>query len=119
MNRNKDLEKRTQTACCNIYNDKDRMILELEMPGVSKDNLDVNIDHNILKVHGVRNRYGGSEKEKGEFLIREIRSDDYYQEFTIDDTIDRDKVTASINQGIVRVELQMKESVLPRKITIN
>lgn len=119
MNKNKELEKRTRVACCNIYKDRDKMILELEMPGVSKDNLDVNIDHNILKVHGVRNRYGGSENEKGEFLIREIRSDDYYQEFTIDDTIDRDKVTASIIQGVVRVELQMKESVLPRKITIN
>ncbi|MBC8549339.1 MAG: Hsp20/alpha crystallin family protein [Candidatus Brocadiales bacterium] len=109
----------TQRALCNIYhNENGKVILELDMPGVSKDNLHINIEHNLLKIHGTRDLHKG-EKVKGDYLVREIISDDYYQEYAIDDTIDREKVNAAVRQGLVRIELNVKESVLPRKIEIS
>ena len=108
---------RTRKATCSIYHEDNKVILELEMPGVGRENLDINIDNNTLKIHGTRSPRRDEEKNK-RYLIREIMNDDYYQEYTIDETIDQEKVFASVRQGLVRIELTMKESVLPKKIDI-
>ncbi len=108
---------RTRKATCSIYHEDNKVILELEMPGVGRENLDINIENNTLKIHG--SRFPRRDTEKKEmYLIREIMNDDYYQEYTIDETIDQEKVSATVRQGLVRIELNMKESVLPKKIEI-
>ncbi len=111
----KNEKKRTRTACCDIFHDEKQVTLNLEMPGVSRESLDVRIDGNLLIITGSKKL----PSLKGDFLIREIRDEDYHQEFTLDDTIDREKIQAVVKQGLVTLELQKKESVLPRRITIN
>lgn len=108
---------RTRKATCSIYHEDNKVLLELEMPGVNRENLNINIENNILKIHGTRTPGQDTEK-KEKYLIREIMNDDYYQEYTIDETIDQEKVSASVRQGLVRIELNMKESILPKKIDI-
>ncbi|MCF7953418.1 MAG: Hsp20/alpha crystallin family protein [Spirochaetales bacterium] len=126
MSENKNVEKRDNTqeiqkerktypACCDIYSEGDKVVLQLEMPGVSRENLQVNVDGDLLIVHG----HKWLPAADGEFHIREIPDGDYHQEYTLDDTIDRDKISASISNGIVTITMQLKEAVKPRKIKIN
>lgn len=126
MSDNKNVEKRDETqelrkerktfpACCDIYSEGDNVVLQLEMPGVSRENLQVHVDGDLLIVHGNKRIPAVG----GEFHIREIPDGDYHQEYTLDDTIDRDKISASINNGIVTITMQLKETVKPRKIKIN
>jgi HSP20 family protein len=101
-------------ACYDVYEENGQVVLSMEMPGVAKDNLNVKVDNDILIIQGKKS----INQPEGDYLIREIRDSDYYHEFSIDDTIDRGKIEASIKNGIVKITLGLKESIKPRKIEI-
>lgn len=116
MEKRRELEnKRTDfPACTDIYKDEESVVLTMEMPGVSKENLDIRVDKDLLIINGRRDFETGD----GEYRIREIRHGNFHQEYTIDDTIDRNKIEASINSGLVTLTLGLKESEKPRKIAV-
>jgi HSP20 family protein len=108
-------ERNYLPALCDIYREEDTVTLIMEMPGVSKDNLDVKVDGDKLMIHGKKD----FDDSKGKYILREIKVCDYHHEFSIDDTIDRNKIEASIKNGIVEISLGIKESEKPRKIKVN
>ncbi|MBN2532698.1 MAG: Hsp20/alpha crystallin family protein [Spirochaetales bacterium] len=108
-------DRRVCPSCCDIYEDDGKIILKMEMPGVEKENLDIQIDDSLLKIHAGKNTL---EYKDAKYLVREIRDADYHHEFTIDDTIDRNKIDAKLNQGILTLTLHIKESEKPRKINV-
>jgi len=108
-------KRRQVLACSDIYEEKGNVILKMEMPGVTKENLDIKIDNDILIIHGKKNVLHA---EKANFIIREIRDGDYYQEYTIDNTIDRNKIDAALEKGVLTLTLSLKESEKPRKIQV-
>ena len=115
MEKTKELETRKAIpAVCDIYHDKESVVLTLEMPGVSKENLEIKVDKDLLIIHGKRIM----KPVNGEYRIKEIKDSDFHQEYTIDDTIDRDKIDAAIKNGIVTLTLGIKESEKPRKIEV-
>jgi HSP20 family protein len=91
--------KRSLRACCDVYEENGNIILRLEMPGVSRDKLDIKIDGNELTIYGGRQEIS----EEGKFLMREVYDGDFYQRYVIDDTIDRKKIDASLEKGILTV----------------
>jgi len=108
--------KRKQIAASSdIFEEKGNVILKMEMPGVSKDNLEIKIDNDILIIHGKKVM---NQDEKANYVMKEIPEGDYYQEFTIDNTIDRNKIDAALDKGILTLTLSLKESEKPRKIQI-
>lgn len=102
-------------SCCDISREQDRIALRMEMPGVAKESLDIRVDGDLLIIDGKKN----IPAIQGKYHLREIRNGSYHHEFTIDDTIDRNKIDASIKNGIVLLVLGLKDSVKPRKITVN
>lgn len=116
MSDRKEMENKTRgfPARCDIYKNSSHVVLNMEMPGVVKDNLDIKIDGDRLFIRGKKD----IGLPKGKYLVREIRAGEYYQEFTIDDTIDRNKIEAVIKNGMVTLTLGIKESEKPRRITV-
>ena len=110
-----DQEKRYRLRSrCSICEDDGKILVRLEMPGVAKENLDINVDNNQLEIYGKR-----EEPEiEGKYVIRERRYGDYYQVYTIDDTIDREKIEASLENGLLTVTLHLKEAEKPKKINV-
>ena len=106
--------KKTIPAVCDIYHDEGTVVMTLEMPGVTKETLEIRVDNNLLIIDGKRTSFPAD----GEFIVREIDDCDFHQEYTIDDTIDRDKIDAKIQNGIVTLTLGIKESAKPRTIEI-
>jgi len=114
----RELEKtkrRFSPACSDIYEEKGNLILKMEMPGVTKENLEIRIENDTLLIHGKRDMY---RDEKANYIIREIRDGDFYHEYTIDHTIDREKIDASLQKGVLTLTLSLKESEKPRKIDV-
>ena len=90
-----------------------RLNLRVEMPGVDKDNLDIRVENNELRVLGRR------EPERGEHIVlRERPQGDFLQTFTLDQTVDQGKVDAVLEKGILTIRLDLKEQVKPRTIKI-
>ena len=98
----------------NIVETKDSLILEAEMPGVSKDGLEITLEGNELTFTGHRQE----DIVNGELIYRESRPFDYRRTFELDPTIDTAKINAKIDQGVLTLRLPKLEKVKPRKITI-
>ena len=93
----------------------DGYMLEIEMPGVKKDGLEISVENNELTVVGRRSLPA----VEGKPIHRESRPEDFRRMFEIDPSIDADKISAKIDQGLVTLTLRKAEHVKPRKITVS
>jgi len=105
---------RTIVPTCSISEDSGFVTVKVEMPGVAKDGLEVKVEGNELSISGERQ----SGWQDGRYLLRERRAGAYRKVFTLDDTIDHDKVEAAIEGGVLTLKLQVKEAAKPRRIEI-
>ena len=93
----------------------DGYMLEIEMPGVKKDGLDISVENNELAISGRRSLPA----VEGTLVHRESRSENFRRAFELDPSIDADKISAKVNQGLVTLTLPKAEHVKPRKITVS
>jgi HSP20 family protein len=93
----------------------DGYMLEIEMPGVKKDGLDISVENNELTIIGRRSLPA----VEGTLLHRESRAENFRRTFELDPSIDADKISAKIDQGLVTLTLPKAEHVKPRKITVS
>jgi len=103
------------TPAVSVSETPDGYTLELEMPGVSKDGLDISVENNELSIVGRR----ANKPVEGAVLHRESSPHDYRRSFEIDPSIDTGKISARITQGVVTLILPKAEEVKPRKITVS
>jgi len=93
----------------------DGYMLEIEMPGVKKDGLEMSVENNELTIIG---RLSLPAVE-GTLMHRESRPENFRRAFEIDPSIDASKISAKIDQGLVTLTLPKAEHVKPRKITVS
>lgn len=102
---------RPVTTICECEGD---VVLTAEMPGVAKDGLDIQVDNDQLIIRGSRHVAA----PEGRFIVRERQSGDYYRSYTLDETVDRERISASMKNGVVTVTLRLREAAKPRKIQV-
>jgi HSP20 family protein len=102
------------TPLANILETEDGYLLEAEMPGVNREGLEVSVENGELAIFGRRPH----EKVEGQVLYRESRDWDFRRVFELDPTIDASKISAKLDQGVLRLHLPKAESVKPRKIAV-
>lgn len=98
-----------------IIETKDAYVLEAEMPGVTKDGLELLLENNELTLIGRR----PSEKLAAELVYRESTPRDFRRVFVLDPTIDTGKIEAKVTDGVLILKLPKAERVRPRRITVN
>ncbi len=98
-----------------VLENGDGYTLQVEMPGVSKDGLEMWVENNELTIVGRRSL----PEVKGTVLHRESRRDNFRRAFELDPSIDTGKISAKIEQGLVTLTLPKAEQVKPRKITVS
>lgn len=98
----------------NISETEDGYLLEAEMPGVSRDGLEITIENGELAIVGRR----AKQPAFGQQIYRESRQRDYRRVFELDPSIDSTKISAKIEQGVLRMHLPTAESVKPRRIEV-
>ena len=99
----------------NIFETKDGYVVEAEMPGVSKDGLEITIEGNEITIVGHRH----AEVVMGTPLFRERNLADYRRAFELDPAIDAAKIAAKMDQGVLTLTLPKSEGVKPRRITVD
>jgi HSP20 family protein len=93
----------------------DGYMLEIEMPGVKKDGLEISVENNELTIVGRRS----FPAVEGTLIHRESRPENFRRVFELDPSIDANKISAKIEQGLVTLTLPKAEHVKPRKITVS
>jgi len=106
--------RRTLVPSCSVREDGGRVRISLEVPGVGKDDIEIKVEKNELIVKG-RSDEG---MPQGSYLIRERARGDYEKVFTLDETIDRERVDAELKNGVLSLTLLLKEAAKPRRIEI-
>ena len=106
--------RRTIRPVCNIWEENGTVTLRLEMPGVPKENIDLRVENDHLFVRGSRPQ----PEENRNYVIRERAWGDFAQSYTLDETIDRERIDAKMEHGVLTVTLHLKEAVKPRRIEV-
>lgn len=91
------------------------LFLLMDMPGVSKENLNIDLNENSLRVSG-KAYAPTSENEK--FIDREFTDGEYVRSFTIADVVDRENIKATLKNGVLELFLPKVPEVQPKRIEI-
>jgi HSP20 family protein len=97
-----------------VTENNDSYVLEVEMPGVNKEGLDISIENNELTITGRRSLPA----IEGTLIHRESRSENFRRALELDPSIDTSNISAKIEQGVLTLTLPKAEQVKPRKITV-
>src|SRR4051794_18381485 len=89
----------------NIYETGEGYVLQAEMPGVTKEGLEIMLEGNTLAFTGRRHE----EVVPGTALYRESRGTDYRRVFELDPAIDSNKISAEMRQGMLTLTLPKAE----------
>ena len=100
-----------------IYEDEQKVVLKLEVPGIAEKDLDVSVENNVLTVKGER-KFATEEKEENFHRI-ERRYGSFYRAFTLPTTVDTEGIEAKYDAGILKLELKKKPEAQPKQIKVS
>jgi len=98
-----------------VIEDGDGYLLQVEMPGVNKESLEISTEGNELAITGRRSL----PTIEGSLLHHESRRENFRRTFELEPSIDVNKINARIDQGLLTVTLPKAEQVKPRRITVS
>ncbi|MCX7653219.1 MAG: Hsp20/alpha crystallin family protein [Fervidobacterium sp.] len=93
------------------YETQDKVVLELEVPGVKKEELKITVEDGVLKISGEKKR---ERDEKGRnYRIIERSFGKFERSFIIPDYVDVKHITARYNEGVLTLEMPKKKEEKP------
>jgi HSP20 family protein len=98
-----------------IYETEDALTVVLEIPGVEKKDVSVNLESNVLRVEG---RIDYSKYEGLEPVYSEYNIGPYARAFTLSDKIDQNGISAQLDDGVLTLTLKKTKEASPRRIAI-
>jgi HSP20 family protein len=98
-----------------VRENADGYTLEVEMPAVNKEGLEIAVENNELTILGRRSLPAID----GTLIHLESRPHNFRRTFELDPSIDTSKINAKIEQGIVTLTMPKAEQVKPRRITVS
>lgn len=100
-----------------VHEDKDRLTVQVELPGLQKDQIDISLRDGVLTVSGERK----TERERKEGEV--FRSERYFGKFqrsvTLPASVDAGSVKAAYKDGILTIGLPKAEAAKPKQIAIS
>lgn len=108
-----DDEPMFRTPLANITDEGDHFSLTAELPGLEKGDLEITINDGMLEIKGEK-KSETEEKEKG-YVRREYSSSSYYRSFAVPDSVEEDKIDATLEMGVLKLTLPKKEEIKTEK----
>lgn len=100
-----------------IVEDKDRIDVQVDLPGMEKDDIKVSVEDNILTLKGERRSFK-EEKEKTYHQVERTYGK-FTRSFSLPSTVDGSKIKANYKNGVLKIELPKTEAVKPKEIPVS
>jgi HSP20 family protein len=97
-----------------IYASDDTLIMAVDLPGVKKGDVTINLDENNALVLKAKNTF--TEPEGA--VMKQYNIGDYYRAFQISDDYDKEKISPTLENGLLEITIPKREEVKPKKIEI-
>jgi len=98
-----------------IFEDAEGITLVADIPGVSKEGLNLQVDNDSLTVHG---EVSIDTPDGMQALHADVRSKRYERSFSLSNELDVDAIDASLKHGVLQVRIPKRAEVKPRKIEV-
>src|SRR3954449_3105892 len=96
------------------WREGDRFVIEFDLPGVSPQTIDLDVERNVLTVSAERVARNGD----WEMLASERPRGRFSRQLVLGDNLDLDRIEAGYDAGVLRLTVPVAEKAKPRKITI-
>lgn len=99
-----------------IREDTDRFVLHADIPGVSREDIDITMEDGVLSIRGERKLEDAG--EDGRYKRVERAHGTFYRRFSLPDTANPEGINARCHEGVLEVVIPKREQVKPRRIEI-
>jgi len=110
------LSRGAWTPSVDIFENKDELVLEAELPGMNREDFELTIENNVLTLRGERRFEKKDEADNYHRVERAYGS--FTRSFTLPQTVSGEGATAEYKNGVLRVVLHKREEVKARRIEI-
>jgi len=111
----KTVPARYYVQITDIYETGDALTVVMEIPGVEKKDVEVNVENDVLRVEG---RVDFTKYEGLEPLYTEYNVGHFARSFTLSNRIDQQQIVAQLEDGVLTLTLKKAKEAMPRKIAI-
>jgi HSP20 family protein len=98
-----------------IYETDQALTVVMEMPGVDKEKIEINVEDGVLTVEG---RIDFSKYQDLQPVYTEYNIGNFRRSFSLSNSIDQDKIRADMKDGVLTLTLPKAEQAKPRKIAV-
>jgi len=106
---------RSYVPAADIFETDEALTVILEMPGVQKNNVNIALENDVLRVEG---QLDFSNYKEMEPVYTEYNVGHYTRGFTLSNKIDQSKISAQLDGGVLTLTLPKAKEALPRRITL-
>ena len=99
-----------------IFEKGDDLVIRAEIPGVNKDDIDINVEYNTLSIRGERKREEEYDKDRAYKTERVFGS--FVRTFRLPRTVDSSRISADYTNGVLELHLPKADEAKPRRIEI-
>ena len=107
--------RRAYVPRVDIYETEDAIVLLTDMPGVDENSVDITLEKNVLTISGY---VEGDDPDSYSLSYAEYESGDYERSFNLSEEIDREKIEATVKNGVLRLHLPKAGPAKTHKITV-
>ena len=100
----------------NVYEYDDKVGIVAEIPGLSKKQIKVDVEDNILTISG--DKHSVWDDAKAKVLRRELKQSSFKRSFTLGELLDGDDISANFKDGVLSIEIPKVEPAKPKKHSI-
>lgn len=99
----------------------DRVEILAEIPGLSKEEVSVEIQDSVLTISGQKSKNISNQDTSGKYIRRELKHSSFKRSFTLSETIDQDELVAKFENGLLKITLTKVKPTIPttKKIKID
>ncbi|MBM4264843.1 MAG: Hsp20/alpha crystallin family protein [Deltaproteobacteria bacterium] len=101
------------TPPVDIFENGEGLVVKADLPGVSKEGLDVRVENNLLTIRGK-----ASHVAPGDPVYREYGLVNFFRQFELNDRVNQAKISAELKNGVLTLNLPKAEEAKPRRIEI-
>ena len=100
-----------------IYEDDQKLTFKVETPGIEEKDIKVEIENNVLTVHGERKLEKDIKEENFRRMERHYGA--FSRSFTLPSTVDPEKIEANYAHGVLAIQMPKRAGAKPKQIKVN